>query len=203
MLWGRGVARIAGIDEAGRGAWAGPVVAAAVILPRNPELPRQLGLGPVVRDSKQLSPAQRSQADEVVRSFAVAVGIGVVPPSIVDEVGLSAAGQLAFWRAVSSLPVEPDYLLVDGFPLWSPRHPQLAIIDGDATCASIASASIVAKVARDRLMDALDEAAPGYGFGHHRGYGTAAHAQALGRLGPSIYHRRSYEPVARVGSWDE
>jgi ribonuclease HII len=207
LLWEHGARLIAGVDEAGRGAWAGPVVAASVILPCDEDLLRALlsRMDPPgdeasdfcgVRDSKQLTAAQRAAADLVVRRHALHVGIGVVPPSVVDDVGLSFAGQLAFWRAVQDLRVDPEHLLVDGFPLWCSRYPQTAVIHGDARCLSIAAASVVAKVARDNMMSELHRSLPGYGFATNRGYGTRSHADALRTLGPSMYHRRSYSPVS-------
>lgn len=210
LLWRRGISWIAGVDEAGRGAWAGPVVAAAVVLPNHPDVVHTLTLAashqdradrfPGIRDSKQLSRARRVVADGIIRKVARATGVGVVPSSIVDDLGIVFAGQLAFWRAVCALPAHPDYLIVDGFPLWSTRYPQTAVIDGDARCVSVAAASILAKVARDRIMADLDEETPGYGFAQNCGYGTAAHARALTRLGVSCHHRRSYQPVAAVGA---
>ncbi len=202
LFWRRGLTRVAGVDEAGRGAWAGPVVAAAVILPPGaPEtaalLEKQPGF-PGLRDSKELSRAQRTAADAAVRSVAVAVGVGVVPVEVVDEFGIGCASQLAFWRAVCGLGAPPEYLLVDGFPLWSTRYQQLAVIDGDACSASIAAASIVAKVARDRIMAELDELIPGYAFASNAGYGTRGHLRALIEHGPSPQHRTSYRPVAEV-----
>jgi len=207
LLWRHGARLIAGIDEAGRGAWAGPVVAAAVILPNDESLISTLlpGIQAVaeeasefagVRDSKQLTFAQRAAAEEAVRRVALAVGVGIVPPSVVDEAGLSFAGQLAFWRAVAGLQIEPHHLLVDGFPLWSPRFSQTAVIHGDARCLSIAAASVVAKVTRDALMTELDRDFPGYGFATNRGYGTRSHRLALKDLGPSCHHRRSFAPVS-------
>ena len=112
--------------------------------------------------------------------------------------GLSFAGQLAFWRAVRGLRIDPGYLLVDGFPLWSPRFPQSAVLQGDARSLSIAAASIIAKVTRDGMMAALDQELPGYGFAHNVGYGTAEHGNALRALGPTAYHRRTWAPVAAI-----
>jgi len=209
LLWTRGVRNVAGLDEAGRGAWAGPVVAAAVVLPADPDLLRCSLLarpgdrGPAhfagVRDSKQLSPVQRSAAAQVIRGVALGIGVGIVPAAIVDDLGLTFAGQLAFWRAVRVLAPHPDYLLVDGFPLWSPSYAQAAVLQGDERCLSIAAASVVAKVTRDEIMSALEAEAPGYGFAQNRGYGTPEHGRALRRLGPSPHHRRSYHPVAAAG----
>lgn len=194
LLWNAGVGCIAGIDEAGRGAWAGPVVAAAVIL--QPE--RTESLQDCVRDSKQLTARERSAAAVVIRREAVTFGVGVVPPIVVDEAGLSFAGQLAFWRAVRSLGCSPDYLLVDGFPLWSEAHRQAAVLQGDQRCLSIAAASVIAKVTRDQLMCGLESEEARYGFARHKGYGSPAHREALRTHGPSPHHRRSYQPVAEI-----
>jgi ribonuclease HII len=207
LLWGRGVQLVAGIDEAGRGAWAGPVVAAAVVLPPNHEALDSLAspskeacesgfVG--VRDSKTLTPRQRTVAAKMIRGVACAVGVGIVPPEIVDEMGLSFAGQLAFWRAVRRLPLVPHYLLVDGFPLWSPRFAQSAVLQGDGRCLSIAAASIIAKTTRDGIMIQLDHDLPGYGFAHNVGYGTAEHGNALRSIGPTSHHRRTWAPVAAI-----
>jgi ribonuclease HII len=202
LLWRRGLTNVAGVDEAGRGAWAGPVVAAAVILPQqSPAVGRLLEPYPTfpgIRDSKMLSRVQRTAADAAIREVATAVGVGIVPVEVVDEFGISCAGQLAFWRAITELGVNPDYVLVDGFPLWSTRYRQLAVIDGDACSASIAAASIVAKVARDAIMLQLDESFPGYAFGTNAGYGTRAHLRALNERGASAQHRTSYRPVAAL-----
>jgi ribonuclease HII len=151
-----------------------------------------------VRDSKKLTPRQRAVAADLIRRTACAVGVGVVPPEIVDEMGLSFAGQLAFWRAVRGLSLAPGYLLVDGFPLWSPRVAQSAVLQGDGRCLSIAAASIIAKTTRDTMMAELDALLPGYGFAHNVGYGTAEHANALRRLGPTPHHRRTWVPVAAI-----
>ncbi len=151
-----------------------------------------------VRDSKKLTPRQRAVAADLIRRTACAVGVGVVPPEIVDEMGLSFAGQLAFWRAVRGLSLAPGYLLVDGFPLWSPRVAQSAVLQGDGRCLSIAAASIIAKTTRDTMMAELDAVLPGYGFAHNVGYGTAEHANALRRLGPTPHHRRTWVPVAAI-----
>ena len=213
LFWARGVALVAGIDEAGRGAWAGPVVAAAVVFPSRADLADLLagalardgavGRAPrsaSVRDSKVLSAKQREMADRAIRQVASGIGVGIAPAQVVDELGLSFAGQLAFWRAVRALPEPPSHLLVDGFPLWSMTYPQLAIIDGDARCLSVAAASIVAKVARDGMMAALDLETPGYGFAQNVGYGTAAHRRALYALGLSPEHRRTYRPLMSLAN---
>ena len=198
ILWDSGVSRIAGIDEAGRGAWAGPVVAAAVILDRD----RLSRLTPCVADSKLLTAKERICAARVILQEAVGVGVGVVPVDVIDGAGLAFAGQLAFWRAVCGLPQRPDFLLVDGFPLWSEALPQAAVLQGDRRSLSIAAASIVAKVTRDSLMRALEESSPGYGFARHKGYGSTAHLAVLNERGPSPHHRRSFKPVGLVASVD-
>lgn len=191
-LWANGFSRVAGVDEAGRGALAGPLVAAAVILPPDPA---RLLLLDGVRDSKLLTPGAREAQFERVHACALGVGVGVVAASLVDGAGLAAAGQLAFRRAVASLAHSPDFLLLDAFRLRGAPVPQLAVIRGDARCLSVAAASVVAKVTRDRLMRELHERFPRYAFDKHVGYGTAAHHAALLAHGPCLEHRRSYAPV--------
>ncbi|MBI4769969.1 MAG: ribonuclease HII [Chloroflexi bacterium] len=185
---------IAGLDEAGRGAWAGPVVAAAVILPLDrPDLPALLE---GVNDSKQLSPLQREAAFERIRRVALAVGVGGAGPGEVDRDGLIQATRAAMLRALAALQSAPQALLLDHLTLPTVVLPQTALVKGDARSLSIAAASIVAKVSRDRAMAALERFHPGYGFAAHKGYGTPAHRAALARLGVSEVHRRSYRPVA-------
>ena len=193
LLWGQGVHVVAGIDEAGRGAWAGPVVAAAVILPPDAKAVESLArpskkarvAGFVgVRDSKKLTPQQRTVAASVIRGVACGIGVGIVPPTIVDEMGLSFAGQLAFWRAVQGLHGDPGYLLVDGFPLWSANIAQSAVLQGDGRCVSIAAASIIAKTTRDAIMIQLDSELPGYGFAHNVGYWGACARRRPARARP-------------------
>ena len=206
-MWDRGLRLIAGIDEAGRGAWAGPVVAAAVVLPPDADALATLNrpCEPVpdsgfvgVNDSKKLTARQRTAAAALIREVACSIGVGIVPPDIVDEMGLSFAGQLAFWRAVRGLAAEPSYLLVDGFPLWSPRVAQSAVLQGDGRCLSIAAASIIAKTTRDAMMIELDAVLPGYGFRSNVGYGAPVHRNALRELGPTLHHRRTWAPVAGI-----
>lgn len=194
-LWSEGLPWVAGIDEAGRGAWAGPVVAAAVVLPPRARVPVALR---AVRDSKMLTPLQRQRLVAPIRATASFVGVGVVPVELIDTLGLAWAGQLAFWRAVKDLGQDPSYLLVDGFPLWSPSYPQKAVIRGDQTVLSIAAASVVAKVTRDTIMEQLEDGQPDYGFARHKGYGSRSHRAALGALGPSVHHRRSFAPIAAL-----
>jgi ribonuclease HII len=191
-LWEQGYRRVAGVDEAGRGALAGPLVAAAVALPADPALETQLR---GIRDSKLLTPCQRQEWFDRLSALGVGVGIAVVPAWLVDGVGLTAAGQLAFSRAVDALPSPPDFVLADAFRLRNAPAPQLALVHGDARCAAIAAASVVAKVYRDQLMAEVHEHYPLYSFNRHKGYATAAHRAALGTHGPCPEHRRSYAPV--------
>jgi ribonuclease HII len=188
-----GFRRVAGVDEAGRGAWAGPLVAAAVILPPPDSTPDGFLAG--VRDSKLLSVAQRESLFEVVVERARAVGVGSVAADEVDLLGLTAANELAMARAVRSLTLAPDFLLVDAFKLKSVKLPQRGIIKGDRRCLSIAAASIVAKVFRDCWLAGLADVHPGYGFEQHRGYGVVTHRQAIGAQGLTPIHRLSYAPL--------
>lgn len=188
---------IAGVDEAGRGAMAGPVVAAAVVLPLSaPGVLLQTLAG--VRDSKLLTPAQRADFFDHIRDTALAVGVGMAWPVVIDSIGVAKAAQVAMMGALSRLGHQPDFLLLDAFELPHPPAPQRAIIKGDQKSLSIAAASIIAKVTRDRLMIELDEAYPGYGLAGHKGYVTRAHKLAVYQHGPSPIHRRSYAPVRFV-----
>lgn len=192
-LYAQGYRLIAGLDEAGRGSWAGPVVAAAVILPlARPRLAEELT---GVRDSKQLTPGERERLYQVIEEAALSVGVGIVPPTQIDEVGIMPATRLAMQEAIAELSPAPDFLLVDFLRLPALPIPQESIAGGDALSLSIAAASIVAKVRRDRLMVELEARYPGYGFARHKGYGTREHRQALARLGPSPLHRRSFAPM--------
>jgi len=193
-----GFRRVAGVDEAGRGAWAGPLVAAAVILPEAGLVGDGFLAG--VRDSKLLSHAQREALFETVLGSARSVGVGSVAAEEIDLLGLTAANELAMARAVRSLSLTPDYLLVDCFTLKSVRIPHHGIVRGDRTCLSIAAASIVAKVYRDRWLAELGEQHPGYGFEQHRGYGVAAHREAIAAQGLTPIHRVSYAPLKALSS---
>lgn len=195
-LQARGLARVAGVDEAGRGCWAGPVVAAAVLL--GPAALADPALLSGVDDSKQLSAEQRERAYARVRAAADGVGVGVVPAFLIDAYGILPATRLAMQIAVLALPGLPDGLLIDAVALPELGLPQLALIKGDARSLSIAAASIVAKVTRDRLMRGADAALPAYGFAAHKGYGTAAHARALAAHGPSPIHRHSFRPLIEL-----
>ncbi|MBU2607744.1 MAG: ribonuclease HII [Chloroflexi bacterium] len=189
----QGYRLIAGIDEVGCGALAGPLVAAAVILPG-----RMRGRWTKkVNDSKLVPPATRKVLSQRIQSTAISVGIGTVPHHVVDSQGLTKARRLAMQLAVEHLSTSPECLLIDHLSLPDIRLPQKALIKGDRRCFSIACASIVAKVARDRLMEELDESYPGYGLAKHKGYGTREHLACLHRLGPCPIHRQSFEPVKR------
>jgi ribonuclease HII len=182
---------VAGIDEVGLGPLAGPAVAAAVVLPIGARLP---GLD----DSKRLTAEQRERLDRQIRRRAVAFSIGEVSARQVDELGLTRARQLAMSGAVAGLAVPAEYLLVDAWDVPDLPLPQMCVIKGDGTCASIMAASIVAKVHRDQLMVAFDREFPGYGFAGHKGYATPAHRRALRELGPSPIHRMSWAPIRAV-----
>lgn len=195
-LCATGHIRVAGLDEAGRGAWAGPVCAAAVVLPLNcPDLVNRLR---GVRDSKQLSPMQREELLPRVQEVAEAVGVGWASPSEVDEMGIVLATQQAMSRAVAKLNGKVDALLIDYLYLPEVNLPQRAIPRADVHCLSVAAASVVAKVTRDRLMIALGQEFPGYGFARHKGYGTPQHREALARLGPAPVHRMSWQPMQEL-----
>jgi ribonuclease HII len=195
-LHAAGYTHVAGIDEVGRGAWAGPVYAAAVVLPLDQADLLDLLAG--VRDSKQLSPAQREVLLPRILQVAEAVGIGWASPAEVDEAGIVAATRRAMARAVAGLNGQADALLIDHVRLPGVALPQRAFPKADARCLSVAAASIVAKVTRDRLMVALERDYPGYGFASHKGYGTPAHRTALQRLGPSAIHRMSWRPIRQT-----
>ena len=183
---------IAGIDEAGRGPWAGPVVAAAVILDSQ-------RIPPGIDDSKKLSAAQREALYDAI-STAAQIGIGIADAARIDRDNILAATLWAMAEAVAALPFPPALALVDGNRAPALTCPVRTIIRGDAASLSIAAASIMAKVTRDRIMAALDRDYPGYCFARHKGYGTAIHAEALARLGPCPIHRRSFKPVkAMIG----
>ncbi len=194
LLQTQGYRRIAGIDEVGRGALAGPVVAAAVILPLRLKAP-WLNL---VRDSKLLNPARRQLLSDHISATAVGVGIGTVPVEIINTQGIVRATRLAMKRAIDQLSPPPESLLIDYMSLPEVPLPQQGIKDGDSLCFSIACASIVAKVARDQIMIELDGTYPGYGLARHKGYGTAEHIDSLRRWGASPIHRLSFQPVRDI-----
>ena len=194
-LWLAGASRVAGVDEVGRGPLAGPVVAAAVVLPRRPsgEVSRAGWIG-LLRDSKQLSAARREELAASIRERAD-YGIGMVSAQVIDQINILRATRLAMKRAVSALSEAPEALIVDGREVVDGGIVQRSEVKADARCASVAAASIVAKVARDQLMCELEGRFPGYGFATHKGYGTAAHLDALDSLGYSTMHRLSFAPV--------
>ena len=197
-LWSQGYRRIAGLDEAGRGAWAGPVVAAAVILPASrPDLLQRLA---GVRDSKQLSPARRETLLEAIQTQALTWGVGQVAPAEIDALGIVPATRQAMHQALASLSPAADYALIDYLPLPDLDLPQFSLPKGDVRVLSIAAASIVAKVIRDQLMVQLDDRYPGYGFARHKGYGTPQHRAALQALGPCAIHRLSFAPLQQLGT---
>ena len=185
---------IAGIDEVGRGPLAGPVVAAAVILPSNLDA-RWLTL---VRDSKQLTPQRRESLFPLIEEAAIGIGIGLLPPDAIDDQGIMRATRMAMCSAVENLPHPPDFLLIDHIKLPEISVPQKNITRGDSLSLSIACASIVAKVTRDRIMMALDEAYPNYGFARHKGYATREHLSNLRRWGVCPIHRRCFAPVMEL-----
>jgi ribonuclease HII len=181
----RGYKLIAGIDEAGRGPLAGPVVAAAVILPPdygNPE----------INDSKQLSPQKREKLYEIIKQDALSIGFGVVETSIIDSINILQATLVAMREAVSNLSITPDYLLIDGLHRIFVSIPQESIIKGDCLSVSVASASIIAKVSRDRIMEIYHRQFPQYNFLKNKGYGTEEHREAIKKYGHCKIHRRSF-----------
>ncbi len=195
-LWAEGFKVIAGIDEAGRGAWAGPVVAAAVVFA--PNVTYHLDPLSLVRDSKLLSPRQRDRCYDAILEIAAFWGVGAVSSEGIDACGILVATREAMRLAVERLAVPADYLLIDAVQLSALAVPQRAIIKGDRLSLSIAAASIVAKVTRDRWMRDLDGIWPGYGFAAHKGYGTAMHQASLARLGATPIHRHSYAPISAI-----
>ena len=201
-LRSRGFPLVAGVDEAGRGPLAGPVVAAAVVLPsglfarHQSALPIWLGL---VDDSKLLTPNQRQAALEHIRVHAIAIGVGIASALEIDTDGIVPANSKAMQRAVAALDVVPDHLVVDFVKLPECGIPFEALVHGDSISYSIAAASIVAKVTRDGMMEEADARYPGYGFARHKGYATLEHRRRLELLGPCPIHRRSFAPI-RTGA---
>lgn len=197
-LWQSGYPQIAGVDEVGRGALAGPVVAASVIVPPHSEqYTEQLNIWAKVADSKLLSPATRTQLAQEIREQAVAWGVGVVSARIIDQIGIAAATRQAMAQAIAALTPAPDYLLLDWVKLPQVALPQESFVKADQHIVSVAAASILAKVHRDHLLTELQNVYPVYGFARHKGYGTAAHLAMLGRYGPCVEHRHTFAPVAR------
>jgi len=192
-FWQAGCALVAGVDEAGRGAWAGPVFAGAVIVDRA-QVDRLRG----VTDSKQLSPRQRSGLYEIIAAHCLAFGVGQASAAEIDALGILPATRLAMRRAVEALSPRPQALIVDAVRLPQIDLPQAVFNFADSISLSVAAASIIAKVARDRLMTELDAQYPAYGFAQHKGYGTRIHQAALQSIGPCALHRRSFKPISRL-----
>jgi ribonuclease HII len=184
----QGYSHVAGVDEVGRGPLAGPVMAAAVILPEGLLIPG-------VDDSKKLSPQKREQLFDVIMSRALSVGVGIVGPDVIDRINILQATRLAMLNAVLQLSPQPDYILIDGISAINSRIPQKTVKKGDSLSLSIAAASIIAKVTRDRLMVEMDLVFPGYGLAGHKGYGSEQHLEAIRLLGPTPLHRLTFRGV--------
>jgi ribonuclease HII len=193
LLIQAGISPIAGVDEAGRGACAGPLVIAAVVL-NDPFAPE---LAPV-RDSKEISEGKREEVFELIESIAASMSVVIVPAEEVDARGVHAANLDGMRRAVNGLDITPAYVLTDGYAIEGLGFPNLAVWKGDQVVVSISAASVVAKVTRDRIMREMDKEFPLYGFGGHKGYITAAHTQALNDHGPCAQHRQSFSNVAAL-----
>jgi ribonuclease HII len=193
LLANAGISPIAGVDEAGRGACAGPLVIASVVLndPFAPELA-------VVRDSKEIAENKRDAVFDLIHQVAVSVSVVIVPASEVDSRGVHAANLDGMRRAVQGLSVEPAYVLTDGYAIEGLGVPNLAVWKGDQVVVSISAASVIAKVSRDRIMREMDFEFPQYGFAGHKGYITAAHTKALNEHGPCAQHRQSFANVAAL-----
>jgi ribonuclease HII len=192
QAWRDGLARVAGLDEAGRGPLAGPVVAAAVVISPEHRIKR-------LADSKLLTPERREELFAVIRQRAVSVGVGIVDHLTIDRINILEATRLAMRLALANLAIVPELIITDFVTLRDLPCPQRNLVDGDARCASVAAASIVAKVTRDRIMLEADKQFPEYGFARHKGYGTPDHLAALDRHGPCALHRRSFSGVWRQG----
>ena len=195
-LWKVGILRIAGIDEAGRGALAGPVAAAAVILPPERSMARELS---GVRDSKQMTASQRESWFLRIQEIALAFGVGMASSEEIDILRIVPATRLAAQRALAALNLKPEHLLLDYIFLPDIPLPQTSLIKGDMRSLSIAAASVLAKTGRDALLAELDQQYPGYGLAVHKGYGTAAHREAIEQLGPTSIHRMSFAPIKNRG----
>ena len=191
-----GYSVIAGVDEAGRGSLAGPVVAGAAVLPTHPAGEWLAGIG----DSKRLTPRKREAALRDMRNVPVSMAAGVATAGEIDAMGIVGATRAAMARAIDALPVRPEFLLLDAILLPDVNIEQRAIIKGDAKCLSIAAASIVAKETRDSMMRELDTEYPEYGFAKHKGYGTRQHLESLESIGPCEVHRFTFSPVRRLAA---
>ena len=188
-----GISHIAGVDEAGRGACAGPLVVAAVIL-RDP----QDSILSEVRDSKELTPRKREELFKIIITASTTYAIIEIPPEEIDATGLHKSNLEGMRRAISALKIEPQYVLTDGYAIEGLSVPSLAVWKGDQVAITISAASILAKVYRDRVMDMYDDKYPGYGFASHKGYVTRSHQKSLSQLGVSEIHRRSYANIATL-----
>jgi len=188
--WKRGLEHVAGVDEAGRGPLAGPVVAAAVLFPQEVWIQG-------VDDSKNITPRHREELYDIIMECALSVGVGIVSHEVIDEINIYQATMRAMGEAVARLEPIPAHLLIDGPRYQNEPVPHTAIVGGDARCFTIAAASIIAKVTRDRLMVEYHKEFPSYGFARHKGYGTREHLEALRNYGPCQIHRRSFRMPAR------
>jgi ribonuclease HII len=197
LLRAQGYQFIAGVDEVGRGALMGPVLAAAVILPDN----FRARWKSQVRDSKQLSPETREYLFDFIKEAAITIGVGSSSNDVIDTLGIAKATRLAMISAIKQLIPQPHFLLIDYVRLTETTLPQKGITHGDSLCFSIACASIIAKVTRDRLVTEMDKDYPGYGFAGHKGYGTREHIENLNKKGPCPLHRRSFSPVSEAAGY--
>ncbi len=195
QLWGEGFRVIAGLDEAGRGAWAGPVYAAAVVLPNDERVCEVLD---GVRDSKQMTARQREKYEGCIKSVSIAWALGSATEGEIDEQGIVPATCLAMQRAIDQLVYPPSHLLIDYISLRDCACPQLSLPKGDCRSLSIAAASVLAKTGRDAFMKTQDSKYPGYGFARHKGYGTALHRAALQELGATPFHRKTFRPISAL-----
>lgn len=186
-LYNKGITLIAGVDEVGRGPLIGPVVTAAVVLPVN-------YFNENIKDSKKLTEKQREKMYEIIKRDAISIGIGIKDEKVIDEINILEATKLAMKEAIKNLDVKPDHILIDAVKL-DLGIPSTSIIKGDAKSESIAAASIIAKVTRDRMLDEMSKEFPMYDLEHNKGYGTKKHLEALKKYGPCKYHRLSFAPV--------
>ena len=196
-LWGEGFRVIAGLDEAGRGAWAGPVFAAAVALPNDERVCEVLD---GVRDSKQMTARQRERYEGCIKSVSIAWAVGSASETEIDQLGILPATCLAMQRTIDKLVYPPNYLLIDYISLHDCACPQLSLPKGDRQSLSIAAASVLAKTARDAFMVSQDAIYPGFGFARHKGYGTPQHQAALKAQGATPFHRKSFRPIRELPS---
>lgn len=202
-IWERGISLVAGVDEVGRGPLAGPVAAGAVILPPNVRAAGRFRWLSTVNDSKQLLPHVREELAPQIWDSALAAAVAFVDVEQIDRIGIAEASRQAMLAAIGDLPHRPQHLLIDGFSIVTCSLPQTRIIDGDAISRSIACASIIAKVARDRVMQECDPRFPIYGFASNKGYATRSHMRAIVEHGPCALHRRSFAPVRELLAGNE